>query len=206
MPDFDPDAYFEGHYPLPSMPNQLRLALEVMGPDIGELIRDDYIDPDRWIGHRRMSALLNLADLLDDYYDYAFDPLPLLACTLADYIKCAVLRLYRGADCIPFDPSFPITFTPTELANFRERFRHRPMSDDEYLHFVNKHLLMPLRKLRRRDRPTRYRKSPFASKKSYWPTLRPRCDAGDYPMSWPLPAGTRLFEPRIRKPDPSPSV
>jgi hypothetical protein len=53
------------------------------------------------------------------------------------------------------------------------------MSDDEYLHFVNKHLLMPLRKLRRRDRPTRYRKSPFASKKSYWPTLRPRCDAGD---------------------------
>src|SRR4029077_7739916 len=36
MPPFDPDGYFEGYYPLPSMPNQLRLALEVMGPNIGE--------------------------------------------------------------------------------------------------------------------------------------------------------------------------
>jgi hypothetical protein len=191
-PDSDNEPL--GKHPPASMDHQLQLALKAMGPDIGELVRDDYIDPDRWIGHRRMSALFDLADLLDDYFDWWLDPLPLLACALADYIKLSLLRLYGGADALPIDARFPLTFTKVELEAFRDRFRRRPITDEDYLLFVHKHFVIPVRKLRRRDRPRRYPKSPTVSRGSYWPTLRPRCDRGDHPMILPLPPVERLFE------------
>jgi hypothetical protein len=181
-------------HPPATVDHQLQLALNAMGPDIGELVRDDYIHPDRWIGHRRMSALFGLADLLDEYFDWWLDPLPLLACALADCIKYSLLLLYRGADALPIDPSFPLTFTKTELEAFRARFRRRPMNDEDYLLFVHKHFIVPLRKLRRRDRLRRYPKSSIACKRSYWAALHPQLDAGDYPMTLPLPSGARLFK------------
>jgi hypothetical protein len=165
--------------------HQFQLALDAAGPDIGVLIGTNHIAADHWDGDRLESAL-KLAKLLDENYYYGFDPLPFLVTTLATYIKSALIDVYSGANSIVVDHSgSTLKFTPQELKAFRDRFRRAPMTDDEYLDFVENHFASRLRTLRQKHRIPKF---PFP----YLKKLCPQRDSGDFPCAWPYPPGSRL--------------
>jgi hypothetical protein len=173
--------------------DHVRRALEIVALDLPALVRGGYLDPDRWDREPRVSLLKPMARWFDRNFDRWLDPVPLLGTMMACYIKWALLAIYRGAATISFRQDLPpVTFTTAELLAFRRRFRQHPMTDEEYLGFVKEHFIMPLRKLRRKDRGLRPPKP--ASRHRYQPKLHPRRDCGDYPLCWPVPPGTRLFK------------
>ncbi len=166
---------------------QLQLALSSGLLNIAGLIRNEIIKQYHW-SEVQSGAVLNLARLLDTYSSPGLDPLPLLATTLATYIKSALIDVYRGADSIFLGGACcSLVFSTEELVAFRDRFRRSPMTDEEYLDLVDKHFVTPIRALRRKHRLAK-------SSTSRLKPLHPRRDRGDFLMEWPLPPGTRPFE------------
>jgi hypothetical protein len=180
-PSFELRRWF-GKYHEAGQTHQFQLALDLLGPEIVTLIQNNDIEPSHW----RVASASKLANLLDTNFYGRLDPLPLLATTLAAYIKFALINVYRGADSVVVDPAGSVvTFAANELAAFRNRFRRSPMTDEEYLNFVHEHFVFPLRILRRKHRSP---KSSIAALKQ----LRPRRDSGDFLIIWPCPPGTRF--------------
>lgn len=168
--------------------HRFQLALDVIGPKIAALIRDDKVGLDQW-GDQPPPFASKLASIFDNYYCVGFDALPLTATALATYIKTALIDLYRGANSVVISSTgSTVMFTAVELAAFRERFRRSPMTDEDYLSLVQKHFVSPLRGILRRKH--RFPKNSFQP-------LRPGRDRNDYPMIWPWPLGQRLFDVRL---------
>ena len=165
--------------------HKFQLALDLIGPKIAALIRNNQVEPDHW-GDRPPPSALKLASIFDNYYCSGLDALPLTATALATYIKTALIDLYRGANAVVISSTgSTVMFTAVELATFREWFRRSPMMDEDYLSFVQNHFISPLRDVLRRKHRT--------PKRSFQ-KLRPRRDRDDYPMLWPWPRGERLFD------------
>jgi hypothetical protein len=164
---------------------QFRLGLGLIATDIAALIRNDHVESAQWTGERLASAM-TLAKLLNYSIRCGLDELPRLATILATYIKFALIDIYSGANSVVL-AGRTLTFTSEELLAFRDRFRRCPMTDEEYLDFVNKHFVSPLRGLRRRHRVP---KSSILGLR----LLRPRRDRGYFPFELPGPTGIRLFE------------
>jgi hypothetical protein len=174
---------------------QFQLALRVIGPYLAALVIRTADIEDRQIAEARVSAA-QLAKLLDRYYCYGLDPIPLLGTILATYIKSALIDLYRGVahGLVGPYPSVSL-FTKEELTTFRDRFRHCPMTDEEYLQFVDRRFIFPVRWRRCKHRGNRP-----ASNKSYRPKLCPRRHRGDYLIAWPYPPGSRLWRGQDLRP------
>jgi hypothetical protein len=163
----------------------LQLAERAIAPEIESFAKYKKVCPTPSVGH---AQLIELAAFFDKTIGSHFDPLPYLATVVASRIKSSFLKLYRGRTAMG-------GLAAVELKTFRDHFRRRPYTDEEYLHFVNSNLIVPLRRMRKKSRERLFpRANPLASKKSYQPHLHPRRDRGDFPMVLPLPAGERLFE------------
>jgi hypothetical protein len=116
-----------------------QLALRSMLNHIAGLVRTGEADHAGWFGKERASAL-DLAGWADRDYKHYFDPVPRIGAMLATYIKSSLIDLYRGSNTIQVDADgSALIFTQTEISAFRERFRRSPMTDREYLDFVNTH-------------------------------------------------------------------
>jgi hypothetical protein len=161
-----------------------------IGPDLGSFVRNGEWSPTGWSAKQQALAA-DFAMALNGRYKTYFDPVPFVGTILATFMKSVLVDLYRGANEVVLAPGGPpMRFTDAELTAFRDRFRHSPMSDREYLDIVNSQVVMPLRPLWGRRK--RWSNTPVADKKSFQP-LRPHRDKDDFPFRWPQPPASRPF-------------
>jgi hypothetical protein len=174
-------------------------ALHLIAPDIHDFVRNGDVDAPWWPGERRASGI-KFAKSIDRICGFHLETVPRIGTILATYIKSTLIGLYAGADKIQINADgSALTFTKVELAAFRERFRRSPVTDRQYLDFVNNNFVLPLQRLRRGRR--RWPNRPVADKKSYRPILHARRDRDDFLAGWPFPPGSRPWPVETAKSD-----